>query len=178
MNTAIPFTIRRLNPADAPAWADLRREALETHPLTFGSSVPQEFKTLVEIAVDRLEVRDNSAFFGAFIDNALIGTVGIRRGDGEKRWHKCGIVAMFVRAGNRRSGVGGMLMKAAIDHARSWEGAEQVQLVVNDVAPEAKRLYERCGFRTWGIEPQSLRHAGRYTDATHMILNLRDRETA
>jgi len=173
----MPSTIRRLNPGDAHAWARLRQEALETCPLTFGASLPDEFNALVETAGDRLEVREDSAFFGAFVNNALIGTIGIHRDSGAKRRHKCGIVAMFVRSGNRRSGVGALLVKAAIQHARSWEGMEQVQLVVNDVAPEAKRLYESNGFRTWGVEPRSLRHAGRYTDATHMILHLRERET-
>jgi RimJ/RimL family protein N-acetyltransferase len=165
-------TIRRLNPDDAVQWAQLRLEALETSPLAFSSSIPIEFHALVEIAIDRLELRETSAFFGAFVDDMLQGTVGIHRETGEKTRHKCTIVAMFVRAGNRRKGLGEMLMTAVIQHARDWEGVEQIQLVVNDVAPEAKRLYERCGFRTWGTEPRSLRHGGRYADATHMILKL------
>jgi RimJ/RimL family protein N-acetyltransferase len=173
MDTAIPFIIRRLIPDDAHAWAQLRREALETHPLAFGSSIPDEFNNLVDIAIDRLRICDDSAFFGAFVSETLIGTVGVRRGEGAKRRHKSMIVAMFVRAGNRRNGVGESLMKAVIRQARSWDGMEQIQLVVNDVAPEAKRLYERLGFRSWGIEPRSLRWKGQYTDAIHMILDLR-----
>jgi RimJ/RimL family protein N-acetyltransferase len=178
MDTTIPFSIRRLNPNDAHAWAQLRQEALKTHPLAFGSSVPEEFKTLVDTAIDRLKVCDDSAFFGGIVNDTLVGTVGIRREDGAKRRHKCMIVAMFVRSGNRRGGVGGMLMAAAIRHAQSWEGVEQIQLVVNDVAPEAKRLYERLGFRSWGIEPRSLRHNGVYTDAIHMILDLSESENS
>jgi GNAT superfamily N-acetyltransferase len=80
---------------------------------------------------------------------------------------------MFVRPENRRGGVGELLVRTAIEHARSWIGVEQILLVVNDVAPEAKRLYERSGFRVWGIEPRSLKHNGLYTDATQMILDLR-----
>ena len=172
MDNTVSCTIRRLNPGDATEWAQLRLEALETSPLAFSSSIPGEFQSLVETASDRLEIRETSACFGAFVDNRLQGTVGIHRESGEKRRHKCMIVAMFVRAGSRRKGIGEMLMTAAIQHARSWEGVEQIQLVVNDVAPEAKRLYERCGFHVWGIEPRSLLHAGIYTDALHMILKL------
>ena len=167
-------TIRRLSPEDAHEWALLRKEALETCPLAFGSSLPDDFNILVESAVDRLIVGEDSAAFGAFVDNALIGTVGIRRDDGAKRRHKCMLIAMYVRGSNRRTGVGDMLVKAAVRHARSWPGVEQLLLAVNDVAPAARRLYERNGFRTWGIEPRSLKSNGEYTDATHMILDLRN----
>jgi len=174
MDIAIPCTIRRLNPDDAEEWAKLRREALESHPFAFGSSVPDEFRSLVETSSERLKGSEDSAYFGAFANDVIVGTIGIHRDGSAKRRHKCGIVAMFVRDRNRRSGIGELLMKAAIQHARSWDGVEQVLLVVNDVAPEAKRLYERNGFRTWGLEPRSLRLADRYTDATHMILDLRE----
>jgi len=173
MDASIPCTIRKLNPGDAPAWAQLRLEALETYPLAFSSCVPEAFNALVETAIERLAVHEDSAFFGAYIDNALVGTVGILRDHGAKERHKCLLVSMFVSSGNRRTGVGALLVKTAIQQARSWNGVEQILLVVNDVAPEAKRLYEKMGFRTWGIEPRSLRHDGLSTDSTHMILELR-----
>jgi RimJ/RimL family protein N-acetyltransferase len=174
MDTRNDFTIRRLDPDDAAAWATLRKEALETHPLAFGASMPDEFNTLVETAIDRLKVSDESAFFGAFGEDVLVGTVGIWRDDGAKERHKCMLVAMYVRADNRRAGVGSLLVRTAIEHARSWNGVEQIQLVVNDVAPAAKRLYEKNGFRAWGISPRALNWEGQYTDATHMILDLRE----
>jgi Acetyltransferases len=177
MDTAISFTIRILDPGDAPTWAKLRLEALETHPLAFGASLPGEFSVLVETARDRLKVSEDSAAFGAFIGSALVGTVGIRREGGAKERHKCLLVAMYVRSEDRRTGIGESLVRSAIQLARSWNGVEQVLLVVNDVAPEAKRLYERLGFRSWGIEPRSLRHDGLYADATHMILDLREGPT-
>jgi len=67
-----------------------------------------------------------------------------------------------------------MLMKTAIAHARSWEDVEQIQLEVNDVALEARRLYEKLGFHSWGIEPRSLSWKGQDTDGIHMILQLRN----
>ena len=167
-------SIRRLSPDDARAWALLRKEALETCPLAFGASLPNDFNILVEAAMDHLNVGEDSAAFGAFVENVLIGIVAVRRDDGAKRRHKCLLISMYVRTLNRRTGAGDLLVKAAVGHARSWSGVEQVLLTVNDVAPEAKRLYERNGFRTWGIEPRALKSDGKYTDATHMILDLRN----
>src|SRR4029079_13830544 len=117
MDKAIPFTIRMLNPGDAQAWAELRLEALETHPLAFGASLPGEFNDLVESARDRLKVSEDSAAFGAFVENTLVGTVGIRREHGAKERHKCLLLAMYVRSENRRSGVGESLVRSAIRHA-------------------------------------------------------------
>jgi hypothetical protein len=48
------------------------------------------------------------------------------------------------------------------------------QLAVTDAAPEACRLYERHGFRVWGVEPRALCWDGRAVDETYMILDRRD----
>jgi RimJ/RimL family protein N-acetyltransferase len=81
---------------------------------------------------------------------------------------------MYVSPPNRRNGAGEMLLRAAIQRAHAWPGVEQVHLSVNDVAPEAKRLYERSSFQEWGHEPHMLCWQGQYTDAIHMILDLRE----
>lgn len=165
-------TVRQLDPDDAVAWARLRQEALETHPLAFGASVPDNPERLLDIALNRLQLSDESAVFGAFIDSLLVGIVGIRRDEGLKERHKSIIWGMYVTGRNRRNGAGELLLHAAIERARSWPGVEQVYLVVNEVAQEAKRLYERNGFREWGRQPRDLCWGGRYTDAFHMILDL------
>jgi RimJ/RimL family protein N-acetyltransferase len=166
-------TVRRLCPDDAEAWAVLRREALEAHPLAFGASVPDDPKLLVESGRTRLAPGGESTVFGAFIDVSLVGIVGIVRNAGRKERHKSQIWGMYVTAGSRRTGAGQMLLRAAIEQARSWTGVEQVHLAVSEVATEARRLYERNGFQAWGREPRALSLDGRYADESHMILDLR-----
>jgi len=39
-----------------------------------------------------------------------------------------------------------MLLRTAIQHAKSWAGVEQIHLAVTEVSQDARRLYERHGF--------------------------------
>jgi len=166
------YTVRSLGVSDAEDWARLRREALLNHPLAFGASVPDDPNQLLEIARDRLQTNDESAVFGAFRENVLVGIVGIRRDPGLKERHKSGIWGMYVVEKSRGSGAGEMLLRATIDRACSWPGVEQVELTVNDVAQEALRLYQRCGFREWGRHPRAICWQGRFSDAIYMMLDL------
>ena len=162
--------IRRLVPEDAKLWATLRWEALESHPLAFGASVPEDLATLAQSLRSRMS--EESVVFGAFSHDFLVGIVGIVRNAGLKERHKSLIWGMYVTAGIRQHGVGERLLRAAIEHARTWKGVRQVHLSVSDEADTAKRLYEKVGFKEWGREPRALCWEGRYADETHMILNL------
>lgn len=146
--------VRKLDRDDAAAWASLRQEALEAHPLAFGATIPEDPKALVESFLARLTSDEESAVFGAFIGGSLIGIVGIRRNPGGKERHKASIWGMYVTAGSRRKGVGVALLRAAIREARSWAGVEQVRLAVSEVAEGARKLYEGNGFQEWGREPR------------------------
>jgi len=98
----------------------------------------------------------------------------VYRQNGKKERHKASVWGMYVTPSGRRQGAGGMLLRRAIDQARSWAGVEQAHLSVSDVAGDAQRLYERHGFRAWGREPRALSWEGRSADETHMIAALRD----
>ena len=166
--------IRRLDHRDAGGWASLRMEALEAHPLTFGSSVPDDPSALVGQFIERLAPSEDAAIFGAFVGPSMIGIVGIRRNDGGKERHEALVWGMYVTTDARRCGAGAALLEQAIAQARAWPGVEQVYLAVSDAAPDAKRLYERTGFIAWGHEARALSWHGRDVGETHMVLDLRD----
>ena len=167
-------TVRRLDRDDADAWASLRREALETHPLGFGASIPDDPRLLVDFVLARMAASDESAVFGAFIGVSLVGMVGIHRKTAEKERHKALIWGMYVTATRRRIGAGAMMLRTAIQYAKSWAGVVQIHLAVTEVSQDARRLYERHGFREWGREPRALCWDGRCADSTHMVLDLRE----
>jgi ribosomal protein S18 acetylase RimI-like enzyme len=165
--------IRKLKPEDAEYWAALRWEALERYPLTFGASLPNDIGQLAESVRARLMSPEDSVIFGAFDGVIPAGIIGIVRESGKKERHKARIWGMYVGSNYRRKGVGESLLKAAIQQAQAWPGVEQVNLSVTEVADDAKRLYERSGFRVWGREPAALLSEGQYADEIHMVLKLR-----
>lgn len=167
-----PWQIRKLGPDDAESWAAVRWEALTNHPLAFGASPPATLEELTESIRPRLTSSEVSIIFGAFDGPQLIGIVGIIREPERKERHKARIWGMYVALSHRRSGTGELLLNTAIQQAQSWQGVEQVVLSVTEVADDARRLYERAGFRAWGREPRALYSEGRYADETYMIRDL------
>ncbi len=166
-----PFQVRLLTPADAEAFVTLRRQALLEEPLAFSAS-PEDDRALDPGAVRAmLASPGKSAIFGAFAPQ-MIGAVGIYQDAQRKGSHKAHVWGMYVAPAHRRAGAGLALLQAAIAHARALPGVRQVQLSVSEATPAAQRLYERCGFVTWGREEAALCHEGRTFAEHHMVLFL------
>jgi GNAT superfamily N-acetyltransferase len=166
-------SVRRLQPDDAPALASLRRQALDGDPLAFGASPDDD--RLLDSDFTRAMLGDprEHAIFGLFLGSDLAGMVGVLRDLKRKRRHVATLWGMYVAPEVRGKGGGRALLDAALQHARTWSGVEQVHLGVTDAAGTARRLYERAGFRAWGLEPRAMHWKGRYVDGHHMVLDLR-----
>ena len=151
----------------------LRREALESHPLAFSASAEND-RTLNLNFVERSvsSPAKAAAIFGAVEDERWVGMVGVYRNEGHKGNHRAQLWGMYVTPGMRRRGLGVALLSAAIEHARSWSGVLQIQLSVTEAAGDARKLYERAGFRVWGCEPQALQWEGQFVDEYHLVLPL------
>jgi RimJ/RimL family protein N-acetyltransferase len=63
-------------------------------------------------------------------------------------------------------------VRHAIGAARAQPGLEQLVLTVTDSNMAARRLYERAGFRSCGVEPRAIRVGDAYFDKNHMVLFL------
>lgn len=163
--------IRLLREADADAYLALRREALGSAPLAFASSLDDDFALDRATLARQLDGSPEQVVFGAFAA-ALVGALGLFRDRHEKSAHKAHLWGMFVQPAQRGRGLGAQLVEAALDHARGLHGVAWVHVSVTAAALEAKRLYESAGFRAWGTEPDSLRHAGRSVSEIHMALSL------
>ena len=167
MTDSSQVQIRRLMPADARLYREIRLEALQQAPEAFGSTFEQECSQSLAQFEEALTKAD---VFGAFRETDLLGMAGYRTQAGAKQAHKGLLWGMYVRSIARGTGVGKHLVEAVLGHAR--ERVELVQLTVVSENEAAQRLYRSCGFVAYGHEVHALKQGGRYYDEVLMAVAL------
>jgi len=104
----------------------------------------------------------------ALQDAAVVGWCDIQPAFGHARKH-IGILGMGLLPAFRHRGIGTALLSAAV--AAAWaRGLTRIELTVREDNANAKRLYERLGFRSEGLHKQSMLVAGQYHDCYSMAL--------
>jgi len=166
--------VRVLEPQDAPALIELRREALDAHPLVFGASPEDDRGLALEFVRGALDpgARERNAVFGLYDRGALAGMAGVVRATQLKRRHSGHIWGMYVTPRARGRGGGRALLEAAIAHACAWAGMSVLSISVTTAAPQALGLYLDAGFRVWGREPRALSVDGTVVDEIHLTMSL------
>jgi RimJ/RimL family protein N-acetyltransferase len=159
----MPTRVRRLLPADAVLYREIRLEALRLAAEAFSSDFARESAEPAGWFAARLEA---SAVFGAFAGADLIGIAGFFACTGRKEAHKGVLWGMYVRPYARRAGIGRCLVEAVIGHARPR--VEALRLTVVSGNDSARRLYAALGFVEYGIEKNALKEDGRYWDEVLM----------
>ncbi len=166
--------IRKLNPADASIYREMRLEGLLNHPEAFGESAHEFAARSVEDIARMIPADPNSHkgfILGAFDeDSRLIGIVSLSRESFAKRAHKAILWGMYVRPAHWRKHVGSQLVNELIALARAFGDVEQVVLTAATRNERAVRLYESLGFKSYGREPRALQIDGDYYDQEHMYL--------
>lgn len=164
--------VRELTESDAAAYVELRKRALLDVPLAFSASPEDDFVGSVVTVQEQLKRAPDWTLFGAF-DPELVGIAGVFRDQRAKAAHKAHVWGVYVSPSHRGGGMGARLLDAAVQHARTLPGVTWAQLSVSDSTPDARRVYERAGFRIWGTEPEALCHDGRCPDEHFMALRLK-----
>lgn len=151
--------VRRLSPAEAALYRDIRLEALRLSPEAFSSTFAVEAAEPPEWFADRLGA---SAVFGAFAGKELLGIAGFFARMGAKEAHKGVLWGVYVRPAARGAGLGRRLAEAVLAHARHC--VELIQTSVISGNAPARRLYAGLGFVEYGIEKNALKENGQYWD--------------
>jgi len=166
--------VRRLAEADAADYRALRLRALREHPDAFTSSFEEDELKPIEWARQRLVERPEAPHdfvLGAFAERVLVGILGLSVEPRRKVRHIGEVFGMYVAPEYAGRGVGQLLLDACIGRARE-AGLEQLRLTVTESNARAKALYERAGFRAFGLERNAVKVDGRYFDKCHMALAL------
>ncbi|EKU31666.1 hypothetical protein C660_02480 [Alcaligenes sp. HPC1271] len=125
----------------------IRLAALLKAPDMFGSVYECEVKKTTETFLERL---NDVVAFGAYVDGKIVGLSVFKQEDGPKDAHKGHLSGVFVEPEQRSQGIAGRLLRAVIDYGR--DHVEQIMLTVVEGNLGALRLYEKHGFRGYGVE--------------------------
>ncbi len=153
------FTIRRLEPSDAPLYRELRLEALRLHPHAYGSTFELESAEPLDFFERRL---GTSEILLGSIDDAPMGMARLSIPTFVTERHKGLLTGMYVRAAAQGSGLASALVEAIVERARSR--VILVELSVVSTNERALRLYRRHGFEIYGVDPCALKIGERYLD--------------
>ena len=116
--------------------------------------------------------------FGAFVASELAGVVGLARGAAGEEPAQGGGIRHVCRH-RIMPGVASAPSCCGTRSTRreSQSGLEQLVLTVTETNVGARTLYEKFGFRSFGIEPRAIRVGDAYCDKNHMIFFLAPRMT-
>ena len=170
-----PVVVRAIAMSDVDAFRAMRIEALRTCPLSFTADLaeteartPDAWREQVARALGSGSSVILLADAGA---RGLVGMAGVFTPPQPKLSHVGTIWGVFVRESLRRRGVGEALIRAAIDWARH-KGLVGLRLSSVQGNDGSLRLYERCGFVAYGVEPQAVQWEGKLYDETLLAMRL------
>jgi len=172
--------IRRLAAPDLAPYKALRDEALRLHPDAFTSDHETEVRRSPESYLGRLgnaEPLGGTFLLGAFDGSKLVGSVGLERETRNKVRHIAWLIGLMVLPSHTHRGIGSALVEACLREARTAQGLQLITLSVTASSEGVVSLYERAGFKRYGLLPRAIRlvdSRGRetYYDKAQMALTL------
>lgn len=119
--------------------------------------------------------KNDSFTLGAYTGNLLAGIVSFDRdgSDTEKLRHKGVLFRMYVSKEFRGKGLAKKLIEELINRVRKIDTIEQINLTVIANNTNAKTLYEKFGFTTFGSEQNAIKWKGKYFTEDQMVLQLK-----
>lgn len=165
--------VHRLVVSDVPRYRELMLHAYAAAPDAFTSTVEERSAEPDAWWLKRIaDPSGRSLAFGAFHDGRLVGTVTVEFSTKQKTRHKARLIGMFVHESCRGLGAGAELVQAALGAARTRPEVRLVTLTVTEGNAPAVCLYQRCGFRQFGVEPLAIATPDGYKSKVHMWVPL------
>lgn len=160
--------IRKLSKNDWLKWKKIRLEALEKSPNSFLSTFEEENKISDDIWERQLE---NSLKFGYFVDDEIVGCLGLLIENIVKISHIATLSQMYVKDNFRGSGVGVGLLDFVKDYAKK-NNVRHLYLGCIAENLGAVKLYRKCGFKICGIRRDYIKINNKFYDDLIMMCEL------
>ncbi|MEH2044494.1 GNAT family N-acetyltransferase [Nostoc sp.] len=116
--------IKKLTKYDAEDYRQIRLEALDKNPDSFGTIYQEEVIKTIEQFRDRIPVDNDNFILGCFEDKNLIGIVAFHQELRIKLRHKAYISSMDVEQEYRGKGIGKLLLNELIERAKAINEVE------------------------------------------------------
>jgi RimJ/RimL family protein N-acetyltransferase len=163
--------IRKLQPQESTIYREVRLSCLKNVPEYFGSTYEEEvlnpkfmFETFIENG------SPDHVMFGAFDEERLIGITGFNQMARQRAMHRGELVQVYADSNYRGQNIGEKLIRRVLEYAFALDGIEQVQLSVIAGSQSAIKLYEKVGFKTFGVQPRYFKVGDSYMDQQFMQL--------
>jgi len=161
----MPIIIRKLLPHESSIYREARLSCLKNAPEYFGSTYEEEvlhpklkFEAFIETNLQ------DHFMFGAFDNEKLIGIASFDRMERQRASHRGEVVQMYIDPNYRGQNGGEKLLRRLVEHAFSLDGIEQAQLSAVAGNETAIKLYEKVGFKTFGVQLKYFKVGAAYMD--------------
>ncbi|MBO9688529.1 MAG: GNAT family N-acetyltransferase [Mitsuaria chitosanitabida] len=169
--------LRLLTEPDLVAYKALRDAMLAGHEEAFTSDASTERAREATSYRARLhpQAGGKSLFtLGAWIGDQLVGALTVEHENRVKVRHVAHLIGMMVDDAHAGRGIGGLLLRQALELLRREPLLETLTLSVTAGNEPAIALYRRAGFTRYGHLPRAIRLSdGRYYAKDLMSLDLR-----
>ena len=163
----LDIEIKILGAAELNDFRIIRLSALAKAPEMFGSTYDSEVVKPLSFFQSCLS---GSTIFGVYHKGKIIGLATLTRESGIKISHKVVLSSVFIEPEFQRQGIANELLRALIAYCKAQ--VEQILLTVADDNQPAINLYQKFGFRVYGLEKNALKNDTKYTDELLMKLFL------
>ncbi|MEH1809513.1 GNAT family N-acetyltransferase [Nostoc sp.] len=165
--------VKKLTKYDAEDYRQIRLEALDKNPDSFGTTYQEEVIKTIEQFRARIPVDNNNFFLGCFEDKNLVGIVAFQQESRIKLRRKAYISSMYVQQEYRGKGVGKLLLNELIERAKT---IKDVEILLIDIVKSnflAKPLYLSLGFQIYGTDKRAYKYNNQYFDLEFMCLHIK-----
>ena len=165
---------KKLTSDHIDAYKKIRRECILNYPNNFGTKAceldnyDKKYKDIINHS------SSGSFVMGAFDSNKLIGITGFLREGRKKAQHRGELVQVYVDPKYSGKGIGTRLILHTLEEAFQNIEIEQILLSAVRSNDAATRMYEKIGFKIYGIVEQYFKDNNEYWDQIFMTLNRKD----